>query len=247
MNSLRAIYRLLWLMGILLAGTVAILLLSWLPLKRDGVRLAAWPVRWMADRFLGVCAISIEPPGAVFLRDHRGFVFPNHQSFVDAILLASVLPVRFLAKQEVKRYPLIGWVAQAIGTIFVDRGNRDSRRRAREKLAQTPLYPPIVIFPEGMIPAQPGLQPFRHGAFEIAIQNGTPVLPCAIIYDRPDVVHWGDESLLAVLWRVAGQPGTIRAQLLPLPLLRPDKTDLAELLALQTHEALAATLASAAF
>ncbi len=243
MRALRAAGRLTLMALALLAGAMAILLTGWIPWHVRGVRLGAWPTRWLARVFLRLFAVQVAAPEAQTLVRHRGFVLCNHQSYLDIVLLVSLVPVRFLAKAEVRRYPVIGWIAWAVGTVFVDRRDRDSRLRARERLARARRYPPVVIFPEGGIATEPGLQPFRHGAFEIAARGETPILPCVIIYEPAPVARWGDESLPAALWRLARHPRPLQARLVVLPTLRPGPQDSPAELALRLHENMARILA----
>jgi 1-acyl-sn-glycerol-3-phosphate acyltransferase len=164
---------------------------------------------------------------AEILRRHRGFIFANHQSYLDALALLSVLPVRFLAAAELRTYPVVNWIATAISTIYVQREERAARQQARtellELIRQEP-EPPIVIFPEGKL--GPGDQPLplRYGAFALAIDAAVPYLLCAI-HCRPLVVTaWRGaqgERLGAALWRLACYTGPVQVVLEPLVIIAP--------------------------
>jgi hypothetical protein len=58
----------------------------------------------------------------------------NHISFVDIFLINALLPSAFVAKSEVARWPLIGWLARRNGTVFIERGNRKAAQHAREHM-----------------------------------------------------------------------------------------------------------------
>lgn len=236
MNPVRAAIRIVTISIVLAVGTVAILLTGWIPLRVRRIRFAAWNMRWMARAFLRIFDIHFTPPPLGTFVRHEGFVFPNHLSYLDIVLLLSLMPMRFLAKEEVRRWPFIGWVAMGVGTVFVDRGDKSSRHLARQKLADVPRYPPIVVFPEGRVGPGGTLLPFRHGAFEIAAQNSAPFLPCAIMYDREALVVWGDETLFTAMWRLAGRSGPVQASVVALPAVQPTPADNVQQLALQTHE-----------
>lgn len=243
MNFLRGILRLSLCFLILFLGTLLILLLAPLPLTARGVRLSVWPMTWMARLCLWIFRVRVICTGCRRLRGHQGFVFPNHTSFVDVLLLLSVAPMRFLSKAELRGWPFIGWIAAAVGTVFVDRGDKRSREQARQALAGVALFPPVVLFPEGGIfPPANQLGPFRYGAFEIAAAAGAPYLPCVLTYDRLDVVFWGDESLLRTVWRLAARPGPVMARLTPLHLIHPRPEDEPRRLALEAHGAMEAVL-----
>lgn len=107
----------------------------------------------------------------------------NHASYLDAYLLAALLPVKisFVAKAELLQRPLIKWLLRRIGTQFVERfepgkGAEDARRI--RSLAQTGHN--LLFFAEGTFTRLPGVRPFRLGAFIIAAQSRQPLLPLAI-------------------------------------------------------------------
>lgn len=243
METIRGLYRMSVTLLALLVSTLIILALSWLPLRVRGVRLAAWPAHGLARFLVRLYRVRLTCPDADRLRQHRGFIFPNHLSFFDIVLLASIWPVRFVSMAELRRWPLVGWIALAIDTVFVDRADKKSRQEARQRLAQAlSLYPPIVLFPEGGISNSGALQPFRYGAFEIAVQGSVPFLPCVFVYERWDVVGWTDEPLLTALWRAARFGHPFNAQLRVLRAVRPLPTDSPQQLALETHGAMNAVL-----
>jgi 1-acyl-sn-glycerol-3-phosphate acyltransferase len=170
------------------------------------------------------------------LRTHRGFVFPNHSSFLDSISLLSITPLRFLAAAELRSYPAIGWFASNLGTVFVARENKSSRKQSRQEIVeaiQQEPYPALVLFPEGKLGSGTDMHPFRFGAFEIAAKNGIAYLPCAIRYTRPDIAVWHGgqgEVLMAAAWRLACFAGPIGVEVTPLTLVTPgDEADPAQL------------------
>ncbi|MCA9901510.1 MAG: 1-acyl-sn-glycerol-3-phosphate acyltransferase, partial [Anaerolineales bacterium] len=96
-----------------------------------------------------------------------GFFFPNHVSYLEVLALYGVMPTRFLAKAEIKGWPVVGPIATAVGCVYVQRGDKESRQEARQALTQVETFPPITIFPEGKRGPGHELLPFRYGAFEI--------------------------------------------------------------------------------
>ncbi len=151
--------------------------------------------------------------------------------------------MRYLSKIEVRAWPFIGWVAMAIGTVFVNRSDKASRSQARQQLGQVARFPPIVLYPEGGIGPANSLQPFRYGAFEIAIEQGIPYLVCAINYSRADVIVWGEgESLIECLWRLACFPGPMDASVTPLKIIAPQPGDDPKVLAVEAHHTIAVAL-----
>jgi 1-acyl-sn-glycerol-3-phosphate acyltransferase len=191
----------------------------------------------MCRSFLLTLRVQVDVQNPEKIVQHQGFLFPNHVSFIDPLALMALVPVRFLGKAEIRSWPLLGWIASAIDTVWVARGSKESRSQARSALLDVPRTPPIALFPEGGIhPTGLLLNPFRWGAFEIAINSQVPYLTCAMIYEQRDLVFWGDESLMTVVWRVASRRGgPIALKLIPLHLVDPDPADDAKLLAAEAH------------
>jgi 1-acyl-sn-glycerol-3-phosphate acyltransferase len=115
-------------------------------------------------------------------------VASNHVSWFDVISLAAILPkrYRFVAKQELGRIPLFGRAWKAAGHIAIDRSDT---QRAVESLDRAGRLvredgSAIVIFPEGTRSATGALQPFKKGAFMLALHTGVDIVPTAVIGSR---------------------------------------------------------------
>ena len=223
-------------------GTPVLLISSLLPFKYRRAPVSAWIATHMCRIFIFVFNIDFECRERARFQAHDGFIFPNHDSYMDIILTLSVLPIRFLAAAEVRKMPFIGRMADAMGTVWVDRGDQDSRDKAREMLAGLKTYPPVILFPEGGIDGISDLSPFRYGAFEIVVENETAFLPAALIYPDFQVFAWKDESIMKAVWRLARQTTPTPARLVALRTVQPTKDDDPRELALETHGAIRAAL-----
>jgi 1-acyl-sn-glycerol-3-phosphate acyltransferase len=129
-------------------------------------------------------------------------VVANHQSQLDIPLLFGGLPmpIRFLAKRSLFFIPVFGWSLWGARFIPVDRGSSRKARRSIEKAAERIRRgPSLVVFPEGTRTPDGALQPFKSGAFVMAVKAGVPVLPVAI-RGSFDVVP---------KQRIAVRPGTV--------------------------------------
>ena len=130
----------------------------------------------------------------------------NHQSWFDVFALCAHLPVgfRFVAKKELGRIPIYGRAWEACGHVSVDRGDRDaaieSLGQASEEVKELGLT--MVMFPEGTRSPTGELQPFKKGAFVLAIQLQIPLVPIAIVGSRAIMRKGG--------WRVSSGEVTIR-------------------------------------
>ena len=110
----------------------------------------------------------------------------NHTSLADPPLLGATVGhrnrrlIHFMAKQEIRGWPIIGWLADNAGVFFVRRGGSD---RAAQRLALKLLAEgrPIAIFPEGTRSRDGRLGSARPGVALLAVRSGVPVLPVAII------------------------------------------------------------------
>lgn len=111
-------------------------------------------------------------------------VVANHESTFDimACFLALPVPIRFLAKKELFRIPLLAQAMKAIGIVEVDRQARipihdQLNVQAKELIAAGRS---VIIYPEGTRTRTGVLGPFKKGAFTIALGMGLPILPVAI-------------------------------------------------------------------
>lgn len=110
----------------------------------------------------------------------------NHESFAD-IFLISHLPweMKWLSKEAIFKIPVMGWMMRMAGDVPVKRNVRSSRAEAldqcRDRLAKRVS---VMIFPEGTRSRDDDLLPFKDGAFRLAIETGTPVLPLVVAGTR---------------------------------------------------------------
>lgn len=113
-------------------------------------------------------------PGASYI------LTPNHQGNADIMAMYGTLglPFRWVIKKELLKVPVFGLALRGTGAIALDRSNREkaieSLKAAKDKLAGGWS---VIIYPEGTRSSDPHLQPFKKGAFMLAVQTGIPILP----------------------------------------------------------------------
>lgn len=110
-------------------------------------------------------------------------IMPNHQSIIDipAIVLALPLQPAFLAKRELRRYPLFGRAVELGGHVFVDRDKHASAIESIEAAAgQVRHGKTVVIFPEGTRGPGTHVLRFKKGGFHLARHAGAPIVPVGI-------------------------------------------------------------------
>jgi 1-acyl-sn-glycerol-3-phosphate acyltransferase len=181
----------------------------------DGLRIGEEPLRyrvvraWSAGlmRIFGfrLRRIGTPLPGpALFVA--------NHVSWVDIVLLHSQRMMGFVAKREISRWPLVGWLAARGETIFHQRGSTESlggvlhEMRARLRAGRS-----IGVFPEGRTRDGRSVGPFHARIFLAAVEAGAPVQPVALRYGEHGAAqtmvafHEG-EGFLGNFLRLLGEP-----------------------------------------
>ena len=107
----------------------------------------------------------------------------NHISWLDILLLTAIHPMYFVAKSEVRAWPLIGWIAAQAGTIFVDRERGKSLSHVTQSLTQSlDKRKCVAMFPEATTTDGSTLKPFHTSLFQAAVDSQAPVWPVAIKY-----------------------------------------------------------------
>jgi 1-acyl-sn-glycerol-3-phosphate acyltransferase len=139
--------------------------------------------------------------------EDTGLTVSNHLTYLDILVYGAARPFLFVAKWEVRRWPLLGTLACLGGTIFVDRGHCLQAAHASRQIEQGLRDGiPVLLFPEGTSSDGSSLLPFRSPLFDPAIRTGANVVAAAIRYHADDaaedrVAYWGDMVFLPHLFR----------------------------------------------
>jgi 1-acyl-sn-glycerol-3-phosphate acyltransferase len=168
-------------------------------------------VRWWSGVLMRIFGFRLrrfgQPlPGAVF------FV-ANHVSWIDISLMHSQRMLGFVAKAEISRWPLIGWLAARAGTIYHHRGNNESLHGVMHQMLERLRNGESVgVFPEGRTTDGSGIATFHARIFQPAVLAEVPVQPVALRYgtggDAQTVVAFASgESFLGNFLRLLGEPG----------------------------------------
>ena len=107
----------------------------------------------------------------------------NHISWIDIFVINAALPSAFVSKEEVRHWPVIGWLAAKNDTVFLRRGSRGHARIINEQVANIldqGKY--VAVFPEGTTTDGRSLLHFHAALIQPALAAGRPVLPAAISY-----------------------------------------------------------------
>lgn len=199
-----------------------------------GSRIRRWSIQLLA-----ICGVQVDIKHMAGARiAPRALIVSNHVSWLDIFVINSLHPCRFVAKSDIRDWPLIGWLSCRSGTIFIARGRmRDVRRIFEGLVASIRAGEHVAFFPEGTTAAQGTVLPFHANLFEAAIDAHVPVQPYALRYLDPNgtlhhtVDFIGDmtfaQSIIAILKGPA-----VTAQIIVLPVIATEGAHRRELAAI---------------
>jgi 1-acyl-sn-glycerol-3-phosphate acyltransferase len=134
----------------------------------------------------------------------------NHVSYADALVLAGLGPCTVIAKGEVRGWPMVGAGADALGIVFVRRGDALSGARAlRRAMRALDTGVSVLGFPEGTTSRGADVLPFRRGLFGLAQIMGVPIVPIAICYGSSELAWTGQSWFLPHYLSTAMRPRSL--------------------------------------
>jgi 1-acyl-sn-glycerol-3-phosphate acyltransferase len=204
MRQLVAVGRLLRVVGHLLVGMWTIQrVFPGLSQSQRDERVQAWARAMLAHLAIKL-VVNGQPPqaGPVLLA-------ANHISWIDILVMHAARHCRFVSKSDVKRWPLVGKLASAAGTIYIERESRRDALRVVHQMAECLVRGDVLaVFPEGTTGDGTHVMPFHANLIQAAIASGAPVQPVALHF--ADSVtgamsfapcYIGDDTLVGSLWR----------------------------------------------
>ncbi len=224
LRPVRAAWRLFWMSICLLAGLAAALTVmrSLSPnLQRGLIRIwAGWTLR--------AAGVRVKSTGKPLIS--AGLVLPNHVSWLDILVIDSVAPCAFIAKAEIRGWPLVGFLCDRAGTLFIERGRRHAVHQVLETATeQLRAGGRVAVFAEGTTSDGTVVLPFHANLVEAAVRADCVVQPLALRYEdrsgqRSTAVEFvGSTTFAQSLWRVLAEPETraVMVPLAPLPAKDP--------------------------
>jgi 1-acyl-sn-glycerol-3-phosphate acyltransferase len=164
-----------------------------------------------ARRVISSLGVTVRITGRV---PTHGLVVSNHLSHIDPIIYAAIAPSVMVAKAEISGWPVIGMMARACGTLFVDRSSRSSALEVTEQVAdRLKEQLPVLFFPEGTSTDGSEVLRFHSRLFTPAVEAGVPVTTATIRYEIEDgtpereLCWFGDMLLVPHLWKALGVTG----------------------------------------
>lgn len=180
------IYRttITWTAGIFATIVGAISILALVVVNPTSPKLES-VIHWWSRVWLRASGTHLSIEGGDHIDPNKSYVVvANHLSTLDIMVcfLAVPLPIRYLAKKELFRIPLMAQAMRAVGIIEVDRKARGAihtsvNRQAKELIEHKRS---LIIYAEGTRPRDGVMKPFKKGAFTMAISSQMPVLPLSI-------------------------------------------------------------------
>jgi len=165
---------------------------------------------WYFPAFRFWCRLFVRALG-VDLRLHQKNTRPlprqyiliaNHPSAFEDVGIPTLFPVYSLAKEELRQWWWVGRINVAAGTLFVKRDEQSSCHAAAESIEAVLMKGHnVALFPEGGCKGRRIYSSFRHGAFDISLRTGIPILPVFLHYESQDDFEWRKpQTLLHKFW-----------------------------------------------
>jgi 1-acyl-sn-glycerol-3-phosphate acyltransferase len=184
----------------------------WIGLPRRRELIRRWSVRMLRmlrvePRFYAVPAQGL--PGNLL-------IVANHISWLDIFVLNALQPARFVAKAELRRWPVVGWLSKSVGTVFVERARRRHTGSVnRDTAAALRRGDVVAIFPEATATDGTTMLPFKSSLLQPIVDSEGHVQPIAIRYRNADgarsvaPAYAGDTSFITSFWNVTGERSLI--------------------------------------
>lgn len=201
-NTLLGLWRFVCLIGLLIAcvahGAVT--------RPRDLRARSRWRMRW-SRRVARAIGLRIDTEG---MPPSSGVLVSNHLSYLDVLAYGAVFDGAFVAKREVRSWPLIGFITHVAGTIYVERERARSAAEANRAVGRAlDQRLPVLLFPEGTSSSGAAVLPFQPPLFQAAAQRRMPVWPSAVRYrlqngreqDEQRIAYWGSMTFLPHMLR----------------------------------------------
>lgn len=172
-------------------------------------------------RLLRVLGVELQADGP--LPRPGQLLVSNHISWVDVFVINAISPLSFVCKDEIRGWPVLGWLVARNHTVFIRRASRNSAAEVRNTLVGAlSCGRSVMVFPEGTTTDGRSVLPFRAAMFQAAIDAGRAVKPVRLSYldargelsDAPTYI--GDTTFWQSVCRIARAPRTVaQVELLP--------------------------------
>lgn len=201
-------------------------------------------------RLLDIFGISLKLNNSGILPASPYLLAANHISWMDIHAINAFRPIRFVAKSDVEGWPVFGWMAKQLGTVFIKRDSVRHGKQIASLVGEVLQTQSVCIFPEGTSTVGEGVLPFKPNLFESAVIAQVPVYSLAISYrsslsgDRSETPAFvGDMGLLESMSNILNERNIIvELSFLPPSGASPDAPKDRKWLALHSQDAISAYL-----
>ena len=187
--------------GLVIASAV----FPWLPTNARDARKRRW-----SRKLLSILSVSVRERNALEELSDRCMLVLNHISWLDIFVINARSPATFIAKSEIRNWPVVGWLCTLVGTLYIARGKPHAARQAsRAIVAELERGVLIAIFPEGTTTFGRNLEPFHAALFQPALDAAATLQPIALRYldsagRHTDAAGYvGETSFLETVWTIA--------------------------------------------
>lgn len=194
------------LLGLIIATVV-------LPLSTASCR--ARLIQWWCRNLLAAFNLQVSSHGHIPAKNTpltTTMFVANHISWSDIHALNSIVALRFIAKSEIRNWPVFGYLVSRANTLFIDRTNkRDAKRTIDVAVQSLQAGDNLCLFPEGTTTDGSVLHPFKSSLIQAAIEAGASIRPVVIRYPRPDgnvnidVAYAGETTLIQSMQKILAQ------------------------------------------
>ena len=175
--------------------------------------------KWLPVLFhkmlLWLLSLEVETIGEIDQSNKSNLFISNHLSYLDIPILGSKYPLRFVAKSEVKSWPLFGFLAKKGRSIFIRRNKTDSFNQKNKILDVLSSGEKVFIFPEGTTSDGNRVLEFKSSSFSSVENQNFTIQPIVIVYSdlngipinrwlRPMIAWYGDMDLKPHLSKLVG-------------------------------------------
>jgi 1-acyl-sn-glycerol-3-phosphate acyltransferase len=182
-------------------------------------------MRYWARGLIKVFGVKLETLGELPPPQQGRMLVLNHISWLDAMVVDAATPVYFVAKSEVKGWPLLGWLCRRVDTLFIRRGVRRDTVEVNEKIINLLQHGELVsIFPEGTTTTGVTVGHFHSSLLQGALDADALIQPVALRYHdgrgnlNEEVAYVGDTTFMQSL-RATLRTSSLHATLVYLPVL----------------------------
>ena len=200
-----ALIRLLLVLIATAVISIAGLITLWM--KGFSRNLQNWVLFTWGKTVLFICGVRINRNNLPGMDNY--ILMPNHRSYLDIFIVASLTPSSFVGKSELRRWPFGKTAVKISNLILVDRKDTRSLLTTMGKIKDCVEQGiPVTLFPEGTTFKGPLTKHFKNGSFKIAADAQIPVIPMAIEYRDKNDAWVDDDTFVGHFFRQLGKPRT---------------------------------------